>query len=382
MSKQWSRSFRFWVLSGLVISLALLIWFARDLINPLVIGALLAFVLNPAIGVLTSYTKISRSLAATIVLLFGLGGLVAVSILITPRLLNEIQVLFIDLQGISSQIEETLSTPYILIGWEIHLERFFPDINQLFFEQLASIPESAFHLLEATSKNFLWGLVIIATVYYLLRDWKRLRNWFFGYIPKEYQPDARHIYKEIKQIWHGYLRGNLALMVIVGIMFTLAWFAIGLPGALILGLIAGVLTIIPDLGPAIAAVLATAVALFEGSTFLVISNFWFAVLVVGIYLLLINIKGIWIRPRIFARSVHMHDGIVFIAIMAAVVIQGILGALVIIPVLASLGVFGRYIYHQLLGNASSFLEDHQYEDVENPQNQPDQTQNKKNMLME
>jgi predicted PurR-regulated permease PerM len=192
-----------------------------------------------------------------------------------------------------------------------------------------------------------------------------LRNWFFGYIPKEYQPDARHIYNEIKQIWHGYLRGNLALMVIVGIMFTLAWFAIGLPGALILGLIAGVLTIIPDLGPAIAAVLATAVALFEGSTFLEISNFWFAVLVVGIYLLLINIKGIWIRPRIFARSVHMHDGIVFIAIMAAVVIQGILGALVIIPVLASLGVLGRYIYYQLIGNASSFLDDHQFDDVEN-----------------
>ena len=137
-------------------------------------------------------------------------------------------------------------------------------------------------------------------------------------------------------------------MAIVGVMFTLAWLAIGLPGALILGIITGVLTIIPDLGPAIAAILAAVVALFEGSTFLNISNFWFAVLVIGIYLLLINIKGIWIRPRIFARSVHMHDGIVFIAIMAAVVLQGILGALVIVPVLASLGVLGRYVYHQLV----------------------------------
>jgi predicted PurR-regulated permease PerM len=124
---------------------------------------------------------------------------------------------------------------------------------------------------------------------------------------------------------------------------------IGVPGALILGIIAGILTIIPDLGPAIAAGLATIVALFEGSTYLDISNFWFAMLVVGVYFLLINIKGIWIRPRIFARSVHMHDGVVFIAIMGSVVLQGILGALVIVPLLASLGVLGRHIHRRLLG---------------------------------
>ncbi|MCF6303195.1 MAG: AI-2E family transporter, partial [Devosiaceae bacterium] len=176
----------------------------------------------------------------------------------------------------------------------------------------------------------------------------KLRDWVFNLIPPAHQPDMRGIYQEVKQIWQGYLRGNLALMLITGVLFTLAWLAIGLPGALILGIITGVLTIIPDLGPAIAAALAAIVALFEGSTYLNITNLWFAVLVIGIYMLLINIKGIWIRPRIFARSVHMHDGIVFIAIMAAVVLQGILGALVIVPVLASAGILGRYVYRQLM----------------------------------
>jgi predicted PurR-regulated permease PerM len=71
--------------------------------------------------------------------------------------------------------------------------------------------------------------------------------------------------------------------------------------------------------------------------------------VLGVYLLLINIKNIWIRPRIFGRSVHMHDGIVFVAIIAAVVLQGILGALIIIPMLASLGIVLRYIWKRVLG---------------------------------
>jgi predicted PurR-regulated permease PerM len=351
MTHQLSLTFRTWILSVLAILFVVAIWFGRELINPLVIGALLAFVLNPAIGFLTHRTRISRSWAAIIVLLIGLGGLVSTSALMVPRLITEIQVLFIDFQEILSQVQDTLSQPVIILNWVFNFEHLMPDLNRLFSESITSIPESAFHLLEATSKNLIWGLVILATVFYLLRDWTRLRDWLYKLTPEPFQKDAHRIYREIRQIWQGYLRGNLTLMIIVGIMFTLAWFAIGLPGALILGIITGVLTIIPDLGPAIAAALAAVVALFEGSSYLNISNFWFAVLVIGIYLLLINIKGIWIRPRIFARSVHMHDGIVFIAIMAAVVLQGILGALVIVPVLASLGVLGRFIYQQFVGSS-------------------------------
>jgi predicted PurR-regulated permease PerM len=352
MKNQWNPTFRFWILSILTLLFIWLLWVSRDLISPLVSGALLAFVLDPAIRFLTQRTRMSRSWAAVIVLFTGLGGLVAVSVLMVPRLIIEIRFLLNDLQEILTQAQKTLSQPINILGWEVDFEYLVPDLNRFFSEQFTKLPENAFNLLEATSKNLIWGLVIVATVFYLLRDSGRLRDWLFIHIPESYQPDAHRIYHEIKQIWHGYLRGNLALMVIVGVMFTLAWFAIGLPGALILGFITGLLTIIPDLGPAIAAALAVVVALFEGSSFLNISNFWFALLVFGIYLLLINIKGIWIRPRIFARSVHMHDGIVFVAIMAAVVLWGILGALVIIPALASIGVLLRYIYHQLIGSSS------------------------------
>lgn len=352
MTKQWDHSFRYWILSVLAILFVGLVWYIREALAPLVVGALLAFVLNPAILFLIHHTKLSRSWAVTIVLFSGIGGLVALSALMVPRLIIEIRNLFIDLQEILIQIQETLYQPVTFLEWELNFDFLMPDLTRLLSGSITAIPENAFHILEATSKNLIWGLVIIATTYYLLRDWNRLRDWFFKLVPNIYQPDIRRIYQEITQIWHGYLRGNLALMFITGVLFTLAWLAIGLPGALILGLITGLLTIIPDIGPAIAAVLATIVALFEGSTYLEINNLWFAALVIGIYLLLINIKGIWIRPRIFARSVHMHDGVVFIAIMAAVVLQGVLGALIIVPVLASAGVLGRYIYPRLIGSSS------------------------------
>ena len=135
MTNQWSQTFRDWVLAILVILLGGAVWFGRELISPLVIGALLAFVLNPAIGVLTRYTKLSRSWAATIVLFAGLGGLVALSAWMVPRLIDELQVLFIDLQKIVSQIQETLSQPVIILDWVFHFEHWVPDLTRIFSEQ-------------------------------------------------------------------------------------------------------------------------------------------------------------------------------------------------------------------------------------------------------
>jgi len=87
----------------------------------------------------------------------------------------------------------------------------------------------------------------------------------------------------------------------------------------------------------------------NGSNFINLPNHWFAALVIGIYLVLINFKNIWLRPHIMGRSVHMHEGVVFVAIIAAVVFQGVLGALIIVPVLASAAVVLRYMRRRVLG---------------------------------
>ncbi|HLF87874.1 MAG TPA: AI-2E family transporter [Anaerolineales bacterium] len=349
MEGNWSRSFRYWLLTLLVVIFALLAWYVRNAISPLVIAALIAYVLTPVVDFLNQRAKIPRGLSATIIILLGFGAIVSLPALMIPTLLAEVETLAADLEDIFLAIQAFLGRPIELLGFELHLEQLRPDLPQLFADSIASITENAFHILESTTVNFLWILVILVTIYYLLVDWAHLKNWTFQLIPEVYQPDAKHLYQEIKLVWRGYLRGNLALMGIVGVVFSIAWIAIGMPGALFLGLITGLLTIIPDLGPAIAVGLAVVVALFEGSNYLPISNLVFALLVVGVYIVLINIKNIWLRPRIFGRSVHMHDGVVFVAIIAAVILQGILGALIVIPVLASFGLLGRYIYHRLLG---------------------------------
>jgi predicted PurR-regulated permease PerM len=146
-----------------------------------------------------------------------------------------------------------------------------------------------------------------------------------------------------------YLRGQIVLMLIVGVVFTIAWWIIGIPGALALGVIAGFFTLVPDVGPFLAAILAVGVALLEGSSWIPLSNIWVAGITLATYLVLINLKNFWLRPYVMGRSVHMNEGLVFIAIMAATILEGIMGALLIVPVLATVAVIGEYIRRRVLG---------------------------------
>ncbi len=348
MAPTWPRSFRYFVLAGLLVGLAALAWFARSLIPPLVISGLLAYVLHPAVDFLIERTRMPRRWAILVVYLAALAAIGGILAGLIPALLDEAGTLAVDFQRIALQLRAFLAKPVILFGFVLRPERLLPDLSQAPVDSTA-LAGTLFELVETVSRNVAWIIVILAAPYLLLQDWPRIREWLMRLAPDEYQPEALRLYEEVTEVWRGYLRGQLALMFLVAVIFSIAWTAIGLPGALILGILTGLFSIVPELGPAVAGVLAVLVALVEGSNFLPLSRFWFAVVVTGAYLVIINFKNLWLRPRLYGRSVRMHEGLVFVAILAALVLAGILGGLVVVPVLASAGVIGRYLRRRLFG---------------------------------
>jgi len=347
--ERWSSSVRNFVLVGLGLLLLGLLWYARELISPLIFAALLAYVLNPAVDVLTRQTRLSRRASVLLVYWTSLALVIVTLGVLIPALLGEARTLAIDLQRIVAQLRIILARPVLIFGWVFRLDRLLPDLTELSIGSLTPFPESILRLIESTSRNLAWVLVILVTPYYLLQDWERLRDWLIRLAPEAYQPEFRQLFQEVSGVWRAYLRGQLAVMFVVAVIFSFAWAAIGLPGALILGILTGLFSLVPELGPAVAGILAVLVALIEGSFFLPLSSFWFAVLVTVLYLVLINFKNIWLRPRLLGRSVHLHEGLVFVAIIAALVLGGILGGLIIVPVMASVGVIGRYVRRRLHG---------------------------------
>jgi hypothetical protein len=177
-----------------------------------------------------------------------------------------------------------------------------------------------------------------------------MRENLIAFAPRPYRPELHELYRRLRQVWMAYLRGQIVLMVIVGVVFTIAWMVMGIPGALVLGVIAGLFTLVPDVGPFLAAVLAAGVALLEGSTWIPLPNFMVAGIVVLVYLVLIGLKNFFLRPLIMGRSVHMNEALVFIIIVIATVLEGILGALLVVPLYASAVVILGYVQKKILGS--------------------------------
>ena len=349
MKLGWSLATRYYVLTIVLLLIGLLAWVTREIFSPLVIAGLISYVLNSIVNLLSERTRLGHRFAVNLVYFVSLGLLIALPAVLIPVLSSDIETLSQDLLAIGYQLQAFSAQPLVVGGFVVNLPALIPQPAESISLFIGTIPENILQIIEATSKNAVWFLVIVVTVYYLLMDWDRLRDWFIGLAPDVYQSEIRQVYQEIKSVWSAYIRGQLALMFIVGVIFTLVWLLIGLPGAVILGFLTGLFSLVPEIGPLVAGTLAALVALSEGSSFLPLSNGWFALLVIGLYLVLINFKNIWLRPRVMGRSVNLNEGLVFVAIIAAVIFSGVLGALIIVPVLASAIVVGRYLRARILG---------------------------------
>lgn len=366
MKKTWDPTFRYIVFTIIFIFAVLALWVVRDALQPLLIAALAAYFLSPAVLFLTQELKMRRKVAANVVYFSVMAILIAIPFTVLPLLLDELQGIVRDLNVALDSLQLVLQAPLQVGNVHVDLSGLLLPLRQNLSSGFVPQPEQALQILQGVSRNFLWTLVILVTTYYLMTDWDRLRSAAIKIAPPNEQSDLHQLYREIRKVWMGYLGGQIRLIVVLSIIYSIAWTLIGLPGAILIGMLAGLLNLLPEVGPAAAAGLATIVALLEGSTYLPISNLWFAVLTLGVYLLLNNVKTIWLQPRILGHSVLLHEGVVFVAIVTAIMLQGVLGVLVVVPFLATLGVIGRYLRQRLLGQSAFVDED----PASNPEPQP------------
>jgi len=347
--ENWSLTFRYVVgIISFILLIALLIY-AQDAVTNLAIAAFVAYLINPAVVYLTNRTRMGRGAAVNLVYFSTVLLLLGLPSTLLPIFADEAQIVVQDLLDLTNQLGRTFSGPIHFFGLTFHLEEWGQSIFQVQNTVLSPLPEEALKLLETTSVGVLWFLVILVSVHLFLSQWPTMRDWLINLAPPAYRPEMEELYNRIRNVWMAYLRGQIVLMFIVGVVFTIAWIIIGIPGALVLGVLAGLFTLVPDVGPFLAMVLAAGVALLEGSTWIPLSNFWVAGIVIIVYLVLINLKNFFLRPYIMGRSVHMNEALIFIAIVIATILKGILGALLVVPVLASVVVLAGYIQRRVLG---------------------------------
>lgn len=348
---QWSLRVRTIVLVVALVLIAAALWYIRGILEPLIIAAFIAYLINPAVNLLTRRTRMGRPKSVVLVYCITLLVLIGAPATITSLLFDEFTGIVQDLINEFGHLITQLEKPLTIPGLPINFGQLANQLSQFRSTFLASLPDQALKLIGPTSLGALWIIVILVAVYYFLAEWPRLRDGLINAFPPQYKPEFEELYQRVSRIWAGYLRGQLLLMLIVAVAFSIAWSILGIPGAIVLGLTAGFFTLVPDVGPFLAAMLAVIVALLEGSRWpwMPTNTLLVALITLAVYLILIAVKNFYVRPVVVGRSVRMHEALVLISILLATVLWGIMGALLVVPVLASLAVILDYIRRRVFG---------------------------------
>jgi predicted PurR-regulated permease PerM len=167
-------------------------------------------------------------------------------------------------------------------------------------------------------------------------------------IPPAYKSEILSLIRRIGKIWAAFLRGQLTLMLIIGIMVWLGNLVLGTPQALFLGIISGLLEVIPSLGPLLAAIPAVLVALIFGSTHFAIDPLLFALIVIAFYTLVQVLENQLVVPKVLGEAVDLPPLIVLLGVFIGGSLYGILGIFLATPVISSGREIFLYLYDKIL----------------------------------
>ena len=184
--------------------------------------------------------------------------------------------------------------------------------------------------------------------FYLVKDAGQLRAFLDRMSPPGFAQELGRLREEISAVWSAFFRGQVLLGLVIGLTVWIAMSIVGLPNAGLMGLVAGALEVIPTLGPVLATIPAVLIAIFRGSTYLPISNFGFAILVLGIYAVIQQIENAYVVPRIMGRRLQLHPVVVFVGVLAGGVLAGAVGVFLAAPIIATFRVVLGYVYAKIL----------------------------------
>ncbi|MEL6677145.1 MAG: AI-2E family transporter [Pseudomonadota bacterium] len=339
-----SEQIRYWGI-GLILLIAFL-WFVGDTLLPFIVGAALAYFLDPVADRLERM-GCSR-IFATVVITLGLILLMILSLLVLiPLLANEVQ-----------RLVETL--PQFVAGARRTLETQFPNmleegspIRRAMEEATATLQSRGLDLINQVLAggmavvDFLILLVVSPVVaFYLLVDWDRMIAVIDGWLPREHAPVIRRLAGQVDGVLAGFVRGQLTVCAILGVFYAIALTIVGLQFGLIIGLFAGLVSFIPFVGSILGGTLSVGVALFQ---------FWgdpvWIVAVAGIFLIGQAVEGNFLTPKLVGGSVGLHPVWLMFALAAFGALLGFTGMLIAVPVAATIGVMLRFALNQYLSSS-------------------------------
>jgi len=329
--------------SALALGLLWVVWLLAPILSPFVIAAILGWLGDPMVDRLEA-RRISRNTA--VILVFGAMTVVllVVAVLLIPVLEDQVMILVNSLPGYRDWFVGT-ALPWVehrtglqILSW-LDPERLFVLIREHWQSAggaasavLGYVSRSGFALL-----GWLANIVLLPVLsFFFLRDWDLIVGRIGLLVPRDHFDTVRRLALESNEVLGGFLRGQMLVMLILGLLYALGLWLVGLDLGILIGLIAGLLTFVPYLGPAF-------IVLFGGIAALVQFGDWQHLAGVGVVFAVGQlVESFVLTPMLVGDRIGLHPMAVIFAVMAGGTLFGFLGMLLALPVAAVVNVLLRY----------------------------------------
>jgi len=335
-----NRRALFWI-----VSVGLFLWLAfavKEITALVLLSYGLAILLDPLVTRLEKL-KLSRSFSVVGILVSFLVLIFAMLWLAVPAIITEyaalIKALPNYLQSLGTRLENGLSD-YGKFDIQAIVQKAKNYVSALGVEQLKPVTKA---IGDTVLRWYSFTLTIINMfllpffVYYITRDLKTIHSFIGGFLQPEVRNRVANIGGEILGHVYSFFRGQLTVSCMMAVLYMVGLLIVGLPYAVIVGAVAGLLNIVPYLGIALGIVLATIIT--------VVSDFsWIQLGKVGsVFLIVQAIEGTLLTPKIVGESVGIHPLGVMLALIIGGQLFGLLGLILAIPAAAAIRVLFRHL---------------------------------------
>ena len=314
---------------GLVLVVVGLIAGARDVVLLVFLAVLLGAALEPLVASIRGRTGIGRGLSILIVYATFFAAVVGVAVFIVPAALVQLGAAITKLPAFLEQVRAW--------GANVRPGALGDGISSLvdavkapFDSTAPPDPKSVVNASLVVGQVAAALITLLFLVFFWLTERPRIQRYALAFMPAYRRAGIRDAWNEVEARLGLWVRGQLVLMATIGIATGIAYSLLGLPGALLLGLIAAIMEIIPIVGPLLGAIPALLIATTISPQTVVLT--------LGIYLVLQLIEGNVLVPLIMRNSVGLSPFLVLVSLLVGGTVGGPLGAIVAVPVVAGITV--------------------------------------------
>jgi predicted PurR-regulated permease PerM len=325
--------------------LAYVLYLLAPILTPFLLAAALAYLCDPLVDRLQRL-HVPRGLGTLLVMLGLLLLLALLLAILAPLVQAQFRLLMAQVPSLVAWVEASL-LPWLGQTFGIDLQRDQALITGWMRAHLTDLTGLTASLPRITEGGMalvgvVTGLLLTPVVtFYLLRDWDRVLTGLGGWIPDPLRPRVTAILSEVDVVLAEFVRGQLGVIAFMCLLYSLGLWLIGLDYALAVGVISGVLVLVPYLGTIVGVLLGTLAAWTQFGEFSALIQVW-AVFAVGQLL-----EGMVITPWLVGERVGLHPVAVIFALLAFGHLFGFFGVLLAIPASAALLVTLRHLKGRL-----------------------------------